>query len=184
MAQTASDYLLARLADWGVHVVFGYPGNGINELVAAWGRRDAPPRFVQARHEEIDGHERGEDRQDEDGQVPGTRPQGCGAGPAVRGASCRSGVGTSTSVAAAAPDRRSASGSLPSSCPPSLRCKYGFLIQVLGVAFEGERDLAELDTAILAAVPEGQLPHFRESTLEHALQPGYDFGDEFTRGSS
>ena len=68
------------------------------------------------------------------------------------------------------------------SCPPSLRCKYGFLIQVLGVAFEGERDLAGLDTAILAAVPEGQLPHFREFTLEHALQPGYDFGDEFDAG--
>jgi pyruvate dehydrogenase (quinone) len=57
MAQTASDYLLARLADWGVHVVFGYPGNGINELVAAWGRRDAPPRFVQARHEEMSAFE-------------------------------------------------------------------------------------------------------------------------------
>ncbi len=59
---------------------------------------------------------------------------------------------------------------------------YGFLIQELGVAFEGEQDLAELGTAIRAAIPEGQLPHFREFTLEHALQPGYDFGDEFDVG--
>ena len=36
--------------------------------------------------------------------------------------------------------------------------------------------------AILAALPEGQLPYFREGTLEHALQPGYDFGDEFEVG--
>ncbi len=35
---------------------------------------------------------------------------------------------------------------------------------------------------MLAALPEGQLPYFREFTLEHALQPGYDFGDEFEVG--
>lgn len=59
---------------------------------------------------------------------------------------------------------------------------YGFLVQELSVAFDGEQDLNALGTQILDALPEGELPHFREFTLEHALQPGYDFGDEFEVG--
>jgi AcrR family transcriptional regulator len=59
---------------------------------------------------------------------------------------------------------------------------YGFLVQELSVAFQGEQDLAELGAAILDALPEGELTHFREFTVEHALQPGYDFGDEFEVG--
>jgi pyruvate dehydrogenase (quinone) len=53
MAQTVADYLLARLREWGVRQVFGYPGDGINGLLAAWGRADNDPKFVQARHEEM-----------------------------------------------------------------------------------------------------------------------------------
>jgi pyruvate dehydrogenase (quinone) len=48
-----SDYLLERLRAWGVDKVFGYPGDGINGLLAAWGRADNNPQFVQARHEEM-----------------------------------------------------------------------------------------------------------------------------------
>ncbi|MBM7509316.1 AcrR family transcriptional regulator [Nocardioides salarius] len=59
---------------------------------------------------------------------------------------------------------------------------YGFLVQELSLAFDGEQDLAELGEQILTALPEGQLPYFREFTLEHALQPGYAFGDEFEVG--
>ncbi|MEQ6903444.1 TetR/AcrR family transcriptional regulator C-terminal domain-containing protein [Nocardioides sp. YIM 152588] len=59
---------------------------------------------------------------------------------------------------------------------------YGFLVQELSLAFDGEQDLAELADQILTFLPEGQLPYFREFTLEHALQPGYDFGDEFDVG--
>lgn len=33
--------------------VFGYPGDGINGLLAAWGRAGDEPRFVQSRHEEM-----------------------------------------------------------------------------------------------------------------------------------
>ena len=50
---TVADYLLDRLREWGVDMVFGYPGDGINGLLAAWGRADNQPRFVQARHEEM-----------------------------------------------------------------------------------------------------------------------------------
>src|SRR5579859_2307535 len=53
MAQTVADLLLAQLRAWNVKQVFGYPGDGINGLLAAWGRADNDPQFVQARHEEM-----------------------------------------------------------------------------------------------------------------------------------
>src|SRR3954470_15671533 len=53
MSQTVADVLLSRLRDWGVRQVFGFPGDGINGLLAAWGRADDDPQFVQARHEEM-----------------------------------------------------------------------------------------------------------------------------------
>ena len=53
MANTVADVLLARLREWNVRQVFGYPGDGINGLLAAWGRADNEPQFVQARHEEM-----------------------------------------------------------------------------------------------------------------------------------
>src|SRR5919202_4756242 len=57
MAQTVADYLLERLRAWGVEKVFGYPGDGINGLLAAWGRADDQPMFVQSRHEEMSAFE-------------------------------------------------------------------------------------------------------------------------------
>ncbi len=53
MATTVGDYLLQRLREWGVDTVFGYAGDGINGLLAAWGRADNHPRLIQARHEEM-----------------------------------------------------------------------------------------------------------------------------------
>jgi len=53
MRQTVGDHVLARLREWGVEQVFGYPGDGINGLLAAWGRADNIPTFVQTRHEEM-----------------------------------------------------------------------------------------------------------------------------------
>jgi pyruvate dehydrogenase (quinone) len=53
MAQTVADYVLERLRDWDVRQVFAYPGDGINGLVAAFGKADNQPRFVQVRHEEM-----------------------------------------------------------------------------------------------------------------------------------
>ncbi|HEY3684115.1 MAG TPA: thiamine pyrophosphate-requiring protein [Streptosporangiaceae bacterium] len=53
MTQTVADHLLQRLRGWGVEYVFGYPGDGINGLLAAFGRADDRPRFIQARHEEM-----------------------------------------------------------------------------------------------------------------------------------
>ncbi|HEY7047954.1 MAG TPA: thiamine pyrophosphate-requiring protein [Jatrophihabitantaceae bacterium] len=53
MAQTVADVVLERLRAWDIRQVFGYPGDGINGLLAAWGRADNDPQFVQARHEEM-----------------------------------------------------------------------------------------------------------------------------------
>jgi pyruvate dehydrogenase (quinone) len=41
----------------GVDTVFGYPGDGIDGLLSAWGRAAYDPRFVQARHEEMSAFE-------------------------------------------------------------------------------------------------------------------------------
>jgi len=53
MTEKVADVLLARLREWGVDQVFGYPGDGINGLLAGWARADDKPQFVQARHEEM-----------------------------------------------------------------------------------------------------------------------------------
>lgn len=49
--QTVSDFVLDRLGQWGVQRIYGYPGDGINGLIGAFGRNPAL-QFVQARHEE------------------------------------------------------------------------------------------------------------------------------------
>jgi pyruvate dehydrogenase (quinone) len=53
MSQTVADFLLSRLREWGVRQVFGFPGDGINGLLAAWGRAGNDPQFVQSRREEM-----------------------------------------------------------------------------------------------------------------------------------
>jgi pyruvate dehydrogenase (quinone) len=53
MAATVADFLLERLRAWGVDHVFAYAGDGINGILAAWGRAENKPKFVQARHEEM-----------------------------------------------------------------------------------------------------------------------------------
>ncbi|WP_409234274.1 thiamine pyrophosphate-requiring protein [Streptomyces sp. PA5.6] len=53
MSVKVADHILERLRAWGVEQVFGYPGDGINGLLAAWGRAEDRPRFVQSRHEEM-----------------------------------------------------------------------------------------------------------------------------------
>jgi pyruvate dehydrogenase (quinone) len=52
MAKTAADVLVDRLADWGVRVVFGLPGDGINGLMEALRIRQEQITFIQVRHEE------------------------------------------------------------------------------------------------------------------------------------
>ncbi|MGI5193657.1 thiamine pyrophosphate-requiring protein [Streptomyces sp. CA-288835] len=57
MSTKVADHVLQRLREWGVEHVFGYPGDGINGLLAAWGRAEDNPKFIQSRHEEMSAFE-------------------------------------------------------------------------------------------------------------------------------
>ncbi len=52
MTDTVGDFLLQRMHEWGVRRVFGYPGDGINGIMGAFGRQE-DIEFVQVRHEEM-----------------------------------------------------------------------------------------------------------------------------------
>ena len=52
MASTAADILIETIQDWGVEVVFGLPGDGINGIMEALRKRREHVRFIQVRHEE------------------------------------------------------------------------------------------------------------------------------------
>ena len=49
---TAADVLVETLIDWGVEVVFGLPGDGINGIVEALRKQREKVRFIVVRHEE------------------------------------------------------------------------------------------------------------------------------------
>jgi pyruvate dehydrogenase (quinone) len=51
--QTAADFLLERLMEWGITTVYGYPGDGINGIMGAFRRAEGRIRFIQTRHEEM-----------------------------------------------------------------------------------------------------------------------------------
>src|ERR1700742_112722 len=53
MSQTCGDFLVERLHAWGVRIIFGYPGDGINGVFGALNRAGKKIEFVQARHEEM-----------------------------------------------------------------------------------------------------------------------------------
>ena len=44
MAKQVSDFLLARLREWGIHRIYGYPGDGINASSA----RSTAPRTIRS----------------------------------------------------------------------------------------------------------------------------------------
>ena len=48
----ASDVLIENLIDWGVEVIFGLPGDGINGIIESLRTHQDKIRFVQVRHEE------------------------------------------------------------------------------------------------------------------------------------
>jgi pyruvate dehydrogenase (quinone) len=52
MSQTVGEFLLDRLVAWGVRRIYGYPGDGINGIIASF-RKVKDLDFVQVRHEEM-----------------------------------------------------------------------------------------------------------------------------------
>ena len=52
-AQNVSDFLIERMASWGISRIYGYPGDGINGIMGALSRSTKNIRFTQVRHEEM-----------------------------------------------------------------------------------------------------------------------------------
>lgn len=52
MAETAGDVIVQTLINWGVTVIFGIPGDGINGVIEALRKRRDDITFIQTRHEE------------------------------------------------------------------------------------------------------------------------------------
>ena len=59
---------------------------------------------------------------------------------------------------------------------------YGFCLQETALAVAPDDDMEAVVEAILGDLPEDRYPHLRETAVEHVLQPGYDYGAEFTFG--
>jgi AcrR family transcriptional regulator len=58
---------------------------------------------------------------------------------------------------------------------------YGFALQEANLPFDTGEATAELAQAILAQAAD-EYPHLTELTVEHVLQPGYDYGHEYAFG--
>lgn len=53
MGAKVGDFILSRVMEWGVKRIYGYPGDGINGILGAFGRlEEGKLEFIQARHEE------------------------------------------------------------------------------------------------------------------------------------
>ncbi len=59
---------------------------------------------------------------------------------------------------------------------------YGFALQEPSLPFEAGEEAEEVTKAIMAQFASGAYPHLTEIAVEHVLQPGYDYGDEFEFG--
>ena len=59
---------------------------------------------------------------------------------------------------------------------------YGFAVQEASLPFEGPDGAAEVAGPIMELMAAGEYPHLVEFATQHAMLPGYDFGDEFEFG--
>ena len=60
---------------------------------------------------------------------------------------------------------------------------YGFALQEATLPLgDTEQETAEVAKMMMAQVPAADYPHLTEFTVEHILQPGYDYGAEFAFG--
>jgi AcrR family transcriptional regulator len=59
---------------------------------------------------------------------------------------------------------------------------YGFALQEAGLPFHTATETEEVVQVILQQMPPEEYPHLTELAVEHVLQPGYDYGDEYEFG--
>jgi AcrR family transcriptional regulator len=59
---------------------------------------------------------------------------------------------------------------------------YGFALQEAALPFDSPDEVPQVAEGILAQMPADAYPHLVEMAVEHVLQPGYDYGEEFALG--
>jgi AcrR family transcriptional regulator len=59
---------------------------------------------------------------------------------------------------------------------------YGFALQQRSVAFKASEEVARVAEKIIRRLPVREYPHLTEMAIQHVLQPGYDYADEFEFG--
>ena len=59
---------------------------------------------------------------------------------------------------------------------------YGFALQERSLAFGTPEETSELAKAFLLQFPTKEYPRLAQFTVEHVLQPGYDYGEEYEIG--
>ena len=59
---------------------------------------------------------------------------------------------------------------------------YGFALQETSLPFGSTDELTEVAESILGGVRPDEYPHLTEFVAQHAMKPGYDFGDEYAYG--
>jgi AcrR family transcriptional regulator len=59
---------------------------------------------------------------------------------------------------------------------------HGFVLQEVNLPFRDESELAAMTGAIMETFPASEFPYLFELTVQHVLQPGYDYGKEFDTG--
>ena len=69
---------------------------------------------------------------------------------------------------------------LPLSSRPASKSRY--CPAIASLPFDTAEETAEVAQLILKQLPADEYPYLTELTIEHVLQPGYDYGDEFEFG--
>ena len=59
---------------------------------------------------------------------------------------------------------------------------YGFALTKINLPFETAEQVADVAQSMLEPFPVNEYPNLVEFLSEHVMQPGYDYGDEFTYG--
>jgi len=59
---------------------------------------------------------------------------------------------------------------------------YGFALQAASLPLEGGEVTTEVAQVVRAQLAADEYPHLTEFAIEHILQPGYDYGDEYQFG--
>jgi AcrR family transcriptional regulator len=59
---------------------------------------------------------------------------------------------------------------------------YGFALEEASLPFHTPEEAAQVAQAIMAEFPAAEYPHLTEIAVDHVLQPGYDYGNEYLFG--